>query len=198
MSLRGSTLGSIAIIAIALAAGGCRHTKVAAAAGATPAVTPPPAKAAALPETRVESPAHEFQIPEPPHASDLGDDPLKATLLAEKNGWIRDAFFDFDSVAIRPEDGKNLQSTAQWLRDHRRFHVLVEGHCDERGTEQYNLALGEKRASEAKEYLAALGIDPQNVATISYGKEKPFDQGHDDDAWAKNRRAHVVLTAGTK
>ena len=75
--------------------------------------------------------------------------------------------------------------------------MLIEGHCDERGTEQYNLALGEHRAYEAKEYLATLGLNPNSMSTISYGKDKPFDPGHDEAAWAKNRRAHLVLTALT-
>jgi peptidoglycan-associated lipoprotein len=195
MFLRFPKLCAAVIIAGSVIAAGCRHAKVAAA---SPAVAPtPPVKTAALPETRVESPAKEFTAPEGPPAGST-DDPSKATLLAEKNGWIRDAFFDFDSTAIRPEAGKNLQATAQWLRDHGRFHVLVEGHCDERGTEQYNLALGEKRAWEAKEYLAVLGIDPQKMTTISYGKDKPFEQGHDEEAWASNRRAHVVLTSSAK
>ncbi|HEX7681728.1 MAG TPA: OmpA family protein, partial [Thermoanaerobaculia bacterium] len=87
---------------------------------------------------------------------------------------------------------------AQWLRNHRTYHVMIEGHCDERGTEQYNLALGEKRAYDAKEYLSTLGIDTTRLSTISYGEDKPFDQGHDEIAWSKNRRAHVVLTSASK
>jgi peptidoglycan-associated lipoprotein len=192
---RVSKLSAIAIAAGAMIAMGCHHAvKVAVA----PAVAPQKAMtSSSLPEARVTNPEHEFTSPKSSSA-DVSDDPMKETLLAEQKGWIRDAFFDYDSAAIEPEAGKNLQSTAQWLRDHGRYHVLLEGHCDERGTEQYNLALGEKRAWEAKEYLATLGVDPQKVSTISYGKDKPFVEGHDEESWAKNRRAHVVLTSSTK
>lgn len=177
----------------ALAAAGCRSH----ATAAKPVVEPTKAVAAApvqQPAVRVESPAREF-VPDKVASDDLGNDPAKATLLAEQKGWIRDAFFDFDSSALQPPAQQNLTTSANWLRDHHKFKLLVEGHCDERGTEQYNLALGDRRAWEAKDYLGVLGIDPKTVSTISYGKEKPFDPGHSEDAWAKNRRAHLVLTA---
>ena len=84
-------------------------------------------------------------------------------------------------------------ATANWLRSNAGYNLLIEGHCDERGTEQYNLALGDRRANTAKEYLMTLGIDAGRIRTVSYGEERPFDEGHDDAAWAKNRRAHLVL-----
>ena len=184
---------SIAVVASAamIGAAACRHAQKTAVA---PAVVPAKTMAAAVPETKVTPPSQEFTAP----PSDETADPAKETAIAEQKGWIRDAFFDFDSAAIRPDAGKNLETTAQWLRVHHRYHLEVEGHCDERGTEQYNLALGERRAWNAKEYLATLGIDPQSVKTISYGKDKPFAQGHDEQAWAQNRRAHVVLTSATQ
>jgi peptidoglycan-associated lipoprotein len=170
----------------------CRHAKTAAA----PAVVPPKAMASAtVPEAKVASPAEDFKGPTT--ATESISDPATETLLAEKNGWIRDAFFPYDSAVITPESQENLGTTAQWLRNHRAYHVMIEGHCDERGTERYNLALGDKRAYDAREYLATLGIDTQRISTISYGKEKPFDEGHDETAWAKNRRAHVVLTSAS-
>ena len=162
-----------------------------------PVVVPPKvATATSVPETKVVSPPQDFKAPAP--AAESIADPVTETLLAEKNGWIRDAFFPYDSAVITSESQENLGVTAQWLHNHRTFHVMIEGHCDERGTEQYNLALGERRAYDAKEYLATLGIDTQRMSTISYGKEKPFDQGHDETAWAKNRRAHVLLTSASK
>ena len=88
-----------------------------------------------------------------------------------------------------------LLGLPQWLEAHPRVQGLIEGHCDERGTERYNLALGDRRAYEAKEYLTVLGVNGDELRTISYGKEKPFDDGHDESAWSKNRRAHIVLTA---
>jgi peptidoglycan-associated lipoprotein len=183
----------LAVVLGSIALQGCRHAKTATA----PAIVPPKAIASAtVPETKVAPPSEDFKGPA--MAPESTPDPATETLLAEKNGWIRDAFFPYDSAVITSEGQDNLGATAQWLRNHRAYHVMIEGHCDERGTEQYNLALGEKRAYDAKEYLSTLGIDAQRLSTISYGKEKPFDQGHDETAWSKNRRAHVVLTSASK
>jgi peptidoglycan-associated lipoprotein len=181
-----------AIAAAAVLFAGCRHARTVTA----PAVAPKTAavQPAPIPETKVASPSTDFVSPKADN-DDVGNDPLKATQLADQKGWIRDAFYAFDSSTITPDSEVNLDTTSKWLRDHRRFDVLIEGHCDERGTEQYNLALGERRAWSAKEYLAARGIDPAAMKVISYGKEKPFDAGHDEAAWSKNRRAHVVLTS---
>ena len=79
------------------------------------------------------------------------------------------------------------------MKKNPQYSLLIEGHCDERGTEQYNLALGDRRANAAKEYIVALGIDGNRIRTVSYGEERPFDPGHDEAAWAKNRRAHLVI-----
>ncbi len=172
-----------------LAAAGCRHHHTVA-----PAVTPPATKSqAALPETHVQPTTSEFKPPVV-QVDDLGD-PQHATAVAEAKGWLRDAFFDFDSALLRLDSRENLKASASFLDQHRKFHVLVEGHCDERGTEQYNFALGDRRAWEAKSYLTILGVDPGHIATISYGKDRPFDPGHNEQAWAKNRRAHLVLTS---
>lgn len=180
----------LVLICFTAAMAGCRHhAKTAAAA---PKVVPQQTAAATLPETHVASPNSTFVEPK---SDELPSDPNEATLTAEQKGWLRDAFFDFDSSQLRPDAQQNLTASATWLKQHNTFKLLVEGHCDERGTERYNLALGDHRAYEAKEYLATLGLDPAKIATVSYGKEKPFDPGHDEDAWAKNRRAHLVITA---
>jgi peptidoglycan-associated lipoprotein len=192
MRIQSSMLLFLTVVFGSIALQGCRHARPAAAA----AVVPPKAPFTTVPETRVASPAQEFKSPAP--AAESIADPDTETMLAEKNGWIRDAFFPFDSAVITPESQENLGMTAQWLQSHPMYRVMIEGHCDERGTEQYNLALGEKRAYDAREYLATLGIDAQRISTISYGKEKPFDPGHDESAWSKNRRAHVVLTSASK
>jgi len=178
------------IVCCAAVLAGCRSHRHAAV---KPVVAPPQAVAAAPAEVHV-APSTDFVSPKA-GSDDLGSDPTKATALADSNGWLRDAFFDFNSSVLTPSAQDNLTGSAEWLRRHQQFHVLIEGHCDERGTEQYNLALGDHRAYEAKEYLATLGVDPSEIATISYGKERPFDPGHDETAWAKNRRAHLVLTA---
>jgi peptidoglycan-associated lipoprotein len=106
---------------------------------------------------------------------------------------LKDIHFDFDRYDIRPEDTQILKENAALLSKYPQVKVQVEGHCDERGTNEYNLALGERRASAAKKYLLSLGISTDRISSISYGEEKPLDTGHDEEAWAKNRRGHFVI-----
>ncbi len=106
---------------------------------------------------------------------------------------LKDIHFDFDRYEVRREDEEILKENAAWLKKNPRTKVQVEGHCDERGTVEYNLALGERRASYAKQYLVSLGIAADRISTISYGKERPLVTGHDEEAWAKNRRVHFVV-----
>ena len=105
---------------------------------------------------------------------------------------LSDAYLDFDSYSLSSEAKGTLEQNAKAIKGTNSGNVTIEGHCDERGTSAYNLALGEKRANAAKEYLVALGVNAARVSTVSYGKERPFDDGHDESAWAKNRRAHFV------
>jgi peptidoglycan-associated lipoprotein len=106
---------------------------------------------------------------------------------------LKDAFFNFDKHNIRDDQKAALNDNAAWLKAHPKARILVEGHCDERGTAEYNLALGERRAKAVKEYLVAAGIPAERISTISYGKERPFVLGHDESAWKWNRRGHFVL-----
>jgi len=106
---------------------------------------------------------------------------------------LKDIHFDFDKFSLKPEDREILKGHADWLLGHRDYMVTIEGHCDERGTTEYNLALGERRAGEAKRFLVDLGVAEARISTISYGKERPLDTGHDEEAWAKNRRAHFAV-----
>jgi peptidoglycan-associated lipoprotein len=101
--------------------------------------------------------------------------------------------FDYDKYAIRDDARPVLESNAAWLKKFRTAKILIEGHCDERGTEDYNLALGEKRAKSAFDYLVALGIPAERMKTISYGKSQPLDMGHDESAWQRNRRDQFVV-----
>jgi peptidoglycan-associated lipoprotein len=101
--------------------------------------------------------------------------------------------FAYDSAAIRSSEQSNLQAVASKLNEDSSTKLLIEGNCDERGTEEYNRSLGERRALAAREALAKLGVDPSRVRTISYGKDKPVDPGHDEAAWAQNRRDDFVL-----
>ena len=106
----------------------------------------------------------------------------------------RDIHFDFDKYDLRPEDIKILDEKASFLKAHPDLNIRIEGNCDERGTIEYNLALGDRRAKAAQKYLYDVGIDKGRITTISYGKERPLDPGHNEEAWAKNRRDHFVVT----
>jgi peptidoglycan-associated lipoprotein len=106
---------------------------------------------------------------------------------------IADINFDYDKYNLKPEAQEILKKGAPAYLKYRDYKLVVEGHCDERGTAEYNLALGEKRATETAKYLSDLGIEKERIKTISYGKEMPLDKGHDEAAWAKNRRAHFVI-----
>jgi peptidoglycan-associated lipoprotein len=103
------------------------------------------------------------------------------------------AHFAFDSAAVRKSEQANVQAVADALSKDSSAKLLIEGHCDERGTEEYNRSLGERRALALREALAKLGVDPSRIRTISYGKDHPADSGHDESAWAKNRRGEFVL-----
>ncbi len=120
---------------------------------------------------------------------------LKEKELAEKEASrFEDVNFDYDQFNLKPQAREILRKHADWLLEYPNFSVVIEGHCDERGTNEYNLALGERRATSAMEYLVNLGVDKKRLTTISYGEELPLDPGHNEEAWAKNRRAHFVVT----
>jgi peptidoglycan-associated lipoprotein len=106
---------------------------------------------------------------------------------------LSDAFFAFDSYSLSAEAKGTLEANAREMKRVTDKMITIEGHCDERGTKAYNLALGEKRANAARDYLVAMGVNASRITTVSYGKERPFDPGHDETAWAKNRRAHFVV-----
>ena len=106
---------------------------------------------------------------------------------------LKDIHFDFDKFDIRPGNAVILKENAEILKKYLKVKIQIEGHCDERGTNEYNLALGERRANSIKNYLVSLGISPDRISTISYGEEKPLDPGHNEEAWGKNRRAHTII-----
>jgi len=166
-----ATLALVAMTAASLTALGCAsHKKV-----STTVPPPPPAPT----ETETTAP--------PPPAP-----PPSTTEETETVTSLRDAYFDFDDASLRSDAKTALEGDAKYLESHNGSNVVIEGHCDERGSVEYNLALGERRARAAKEFLVSYGIPATRLTTISYGKERPFDTGHDETSWAKNRRAHVV------
>jgi peptidoglycan-associated lipoprotein len=104
-----------------------------------------------------------------------------------------DIYFEFDKSTLTPSAQDNLLRKAEWLRENADATITIEGNCDERGTNEYNLALGDRRAESAKAFLVDLGIDSARISTISYGEERPVDPRHNEEAWAKNRRDHFVV-----
>lgn len=125
-------------------------------------------------------------------AAAMREKTLRENLLAEAAS-LGDVYFDYDRYDLSAESRGVLSKLADWLIEHGDFEMTVEGHCDERGTTEYNLALGERRAEAAKAYLKNLGVDAVRITTISYGEELPVDPGSTEDAWSKNRRDHFVI-----
>ncbi len=141
----------------------------------------PTPRAGETPVTRATPPA-ETAVRPAPGAAVAAASPLK------------DVFFDFDKSNVRDDQKAALTANVAWLKSNSGVKLTVEGHCDERGTAEYNLGLGERRAKAVKDYLVAAGIAANRIATISYGKERPFVLGHDESAWKWNRRGHMVIT----
>lgn len=110
-------------------------------------------------------------------------------------GDLAPIYFPFDSSVITSEAIKTLKGNARWLKDNANVKIQVEGHCDERGTVEYNLALGERRATAARKYLIKLGVGKDRMSILSLGEERPADPGHSESAWAKNRRAEMIVTS---
>jgi peptidoglycan-associated lipoprotein len=135
--------------------------------------------------------------PVPPEPTVESSDNMANRSLDEinKQSPLQPIFYDYDSSEVSAEGQQVLAANAEVLKKYPAWVISIEGHSDERGTAEYNLALGERRALAARTYLASLGVPADRMRTVSYGKEFPFDPNHNEDAWAKNRRAHFVVTA---
>jgi len=190
----------IAIAAMSMVVAGCSK-KVAATPPPTPTPQQPTQAAAATPPSApVERPVT-TPTPAPPARANMPDAATRARidqLLAR----IEDAYFDYDQHTLRPDAVKALQADSTELRDilkdYPNYKLTIEGHCDERGSAEYNMALGEKRAESAKAYLVQVGIPGDQLGVISYGKEKPVCDEHDEGCWQKNRRIHIVALASNQ
>ncbi len=161
-----------------------------------PGPPPPPDTtfdAGARPPSPPVPPSAPSSVPSEPFANDS----INSSSLDEinRNSPLGPVFFGYDSSEIDSGAQRILDANADVLRRNPRWTITIEGHCDERGPAEYNLALGERRAAAARSYLISLGVAADRLRTVSYGKEFPFDPGHDESAWAKNRRAHFVVTA---
>jgi len=157
---------------------------------------PPPTTTAATPPGP-PAPPEPAREPVGVPAEPVRDDAISSASLDDlnKNSPLKPVYFELDSSELSAANQKALDDNAALLKRYPSWAVTVEGHCDERGTAEYNLALGERRAIAARAYLVSLGIAADRLRTVSYGKEFPFDPGHDETAFAKNRRAHFVITS---
>jgi peptidoglycan-associated lipoprotein len=157
--------------------------------------TPPPVDT--TPGTRPPEPPTPVNEPQPIPAEPSPLDELASRDLDEinKNSPFQPVFFGYDLADISPEGQQVLNHNAEIMKKYPTWVITIEGHCDERGTAEYNLALGERRALAARNYLVSLGIPADRLRTVSYGKEFPFDPGKTEEAYAKNRRAHFVVTS---
>lgn len=157
---------------------------------------PPTTTADARPP--VEAPAPPEIVPPPPAPPPAETvESIDTTPLDELNRkqYLKDAYFDYDQSDLRDDARSVLSANAEWLKRYPSIQVLIEGHCDERGTSAYNLALGDRRANAAREYVDSLGVAASRIRTVSYGKERPFCTESTEDCWQSNRRAHFVITA---
>jgi len=149
------------------------------------------AKKTTVPEEEIE-PVE--KVPPPPPLEEVEEPAEEEEVIIEEEPIeLEDVFFDFDKFSIKDEYKKVLSANADILLAHPEVNILVEGHCDERGTIEYNLALGEKRARAVVDFYLAYGIDTGRLSIVSYGEERPFAHGSTEEAWAKNRRAHMVV-----
>lgn len=160
----------------------------------------PPTEATPAPEVVPQPPPPPAPMPvadRPIVTPKIPDDPMVSRSIDDLNreSPLQPAFFDYDSAELSAAARTVLDANAATLRKYTTWVITVEGHCDERGTAEYNSALGERRAAAARTYLVSLGIPAERLGVVSYGKEFPFDPGHTESAWAKNRRAHFVITS---
>ena len=158
---------------------------------------PPTATGGAGAPTPVPAPPEPVREPTVVPPEPVPNDAISSASLDDlnRNSPLKPVFFELDSSDLSPAGQKALDENAGLLKRYGTWAVTIEGHCDERGTAEYNLALGERRATAARAYLVSLGIASDRLRTVSYGKEFPFDAGHSESAWSKNRRAHFVITS---
>jgi peptidoglycan-associated lipoprotein len=186
--MRSRVFLSLFLLIALLAAVGCSHRKKATTA---PEATPP---------VRAETiPAPPASVPEAPAEPAVAADPLSGDLASvneylRRQGLLADVYFDYDQAQLTEPTREQLARDAQFLRQSPQFLVTLEGHCDDRGTPEYNLALGERRASTARDYLTSLGVDGTRLHTISYGEERPVCSDATEACRSQNRRVHPVVT----
>jgi peptidoglycan-associated lipoprotein len=197
MSMKRLPVFTILMFAAAVAACGPKKNT-----GTTPAPTPFPAATtpSATPTTAPPPPPKEAPLPPmivPPDPGITTGDPFTRAAIEDinKDSPLKPVFFAYDSDVLDDLARKTMADNAAVMKKYGTWVITVEGHCDERGTAEYNLALGDRRAIAAKNYMVTLGIAADRVRTVSYGNEFPFDPAHEESAWSLNRRAHFMLTS---
>jgi peptidoglycan-associated lipoprotein len=189
MVTRAAQVTLMSVLLAGLMITGCaRRPATVAASAAAPAAAPSPAPA---PAPSVPSAAPAPPAPAPAAAPAPAPRPVPKEFMAV--AALKEVYFDFDKYDIRPEDAKTLDANATWLKSNGDNLVLIEGHCDERGTNEYNLALGERRAKSTMNYLVSQGIQANRITIISYGEERPVCTEKTEACWAKNRRANFLV-----
>ncbi len=179
------------VLIAALGVGACAKKKPPVA---RPTMPPPAGSTGAA---RPPAPPEPVQEPQPVPAEPIATDSLSASDIdaLNKNSPFQPVFYGYDMDAIDEAGQQALNGNAALMKKYPTWIVTIEGHSDERGTAEYNLALGERRALSSRNYLVSLGIPADRLRTVSYGKEFPFEPGHDEGSWSKNRRAHFVVTS---
>jgi len=192
-SYRHRHLASLVVLAACVALAACGGKKRPPALASPEGITPPPVGTTdTMPAQPIdEGPDVVAMGGEYPTGSDLPTD-YEATY--EEGSPLADVHFEYDSAALTEEARATLERHALWLQNHRDVRVTIEGHCDKRGTTDYNLALGEQRARAVWDYLVGLGVAPDRLRTVSYGKERPLDPAESEEAFARNRRAHFAVS----
>jgi peptidoglycan-associated lipoprotein len=191
MVTRAAQVTLMSVLLAGLMITGCaRRPATVAASAAAPAAAPSPAPAPA-PAPSAPSPAPAPPAPAAAAAPAPAPRPVPKEFMAV--AALKEVYFDFDKYDIRPEDAKTLDANATWLKSNGDNLVLIEGHCDERGTNEYNLALGERRAKSTMNYLVSQGIQANRITIISYGEERPVCTEKTEACWAKNRRANFLV-----
>jgi peptidoglycan-associated lipoprotein len=178
---------ALLVVISMMAFGACKSSKLPPPPPPTP--TPVPVSEAEPTEEIVEEPSTATIVSE-----EVQEELPEDLELLNARGYLEDVFFDTDQWDIKPEFREILTKNAAWLQQYGTVTILIEGHCDERNTREYNLALGERRAAAVRDYLVFLGVPPERVRTISYGEERPFALGSTEEAWSLNRRSHFVIT----
>jgi peptidoglycan-associated lipoprotein len=173
-----------------VAVGGCKKKKPATSPDMT--ITP-----TTVEPTQDVAPSTETPIAGDQTPGEFDQDIVTADEAARRQGLLGDVFFDYDAYELRQDARDRLAQNAKFLTSHPEFILTIEGHADERGTNDYNLALGEKRANAAKEYLSTLGVGGDRLRTVSYGEERPFCGESSESCWQQNRRAHFTITGRT-